>query len=71
VAVKLTAAQARALGIADHPAGKARTTRKVAAGPYRTTCVMCRESFTTMAAEDRHLAATGHPRYALVLEVLP
>jgi hypothetical protein len=51
--------------------GTARTTRRVAkGGPYRTVCVLCHTSFTTMAAEDRHLTATSHPRYALVLEVI-
>ena len=41
----------------------ARTTRTVAKGaPYHTVCVLDGEEFTTQAAEDRHLTATGHLR---------
>ena len=67
-ALRVTPAQARALGATTK--AKPRT-RKTAGGPYRTCCVLCHTSFTTVASEDRHLAETGHPRYALVLEVLP
>jgi hypothetical protein len=64
-AVRLTAAQARRLGV-DAPA-KTRTTRKAARGPYHTRCVPCGAEFTTVAAEDRHLAANPHYRYEIVL----
>jgi hypothetical protein len=58
-------ADARRLGLI--PGGKTKPTRKEAAGPYRTVCVMCKEQFTTPAAEDRHLTETGHPRYCLIV----
>jgi hypothetical protein len=66
---RLTAADVRRLveqGRIDTPL-KQRTTRKTARGPYHTICVLCRQEFTTRASEDRHVADTGHPRYALVL----
>jgi hypothetical protein len=67
MAVHLTAAQARALGV-DAKA-KARTTRRTARGaPYFTVCKACGFESRTQAAEDRHLAANpGHCRYELVL----
>lgn len=60
----LTATEARALGL-DQPARRARTTRRTAPGAYATRCHTCGATFTTQAAEDRHLTATGHPRYDL------
>jgi hypothetical protein len=60
---RLSNADLRRLGLA----APKRTTRKTAPGPYHTICVLCREEFRTRAAEDRHVTATGHPRYALVL----
>jgi hypothetical protein len=80
VTVHLTPAQARKLGIhtsgpnvvdpdtlTPPPPGPAPGARRRAT-PYHTVCVLCRSHFTTQAAEDRHLEATGHPRYALVIE---
>jgi hypothetical protein len=50
---------------------EARTTRKAAPREKGTTstCTACSKTFTTIAAEDRHLAATGHARYATSVEV--
>jgi hypothetical protein len=64
---RLSHADLRRLGLA----APKRTTRKTAPGPYRTQCVICREVFTTRASEDRHLASTAHPRYALILTEQP
>lgn len=63
--VKLTAAQARKLGI-EAPAGKVRT-RKTARGAYHTVCCTCEAEFHTEASETRHLNETHHGRYRLVL----
>ena len=60
----LTAAEARKLGL-DVPATKKRTTRRTAKGPYLTVCHDCGETFTTQAAETRHLDDTRHCRYQL------
>ena len=60
---RLTAAEARALGITV-PGTKTRTTRKTGAGPYRTRC-KCGEEFTTAASEDRHVSM-GHNRFILI-----
>src|SRR4029077_7244607 len=60
-AVHLTAAQARALGV-DTPV-KAKTTRKVAAGPYWSRCKSCAVEFTSYASEDRHVKEFHHARY--------
>jgi hypothetical protein len=65
MAVKLTPAQAAALGI-DVKQAK-RTTRKEASGPYMTQCRTCGEVFNTRAAEDRHVVETHHARYELIL----
>lgn len=65
MAARITAAQARKLGI-EAPAGKVRT-RKTAKGPYRTVCCACETEFHTEASETRHLNETGHGRYRLVL----
>lgn len=62
--VRLTPAQAKALGLDVNVKQK---NRREAGGQYRTVCVMCGEEFKSIAAEDRHLKETGHPRYALVL----
>ena len=65
-AARLTAAEARRLGIDPGPAR--RSTRKVARGaPYHTRCKTCGEEFTTEASEERHLVAEHHARYELVL----
>lgn len=63
MSARLTAAEARALGLpAPRPAP--RTTRKEVTGqPYHSRCVACDEEFDTVAAEDRHLTATHHARY--------
>lgn len=65
--IKMTNAEALALGM-PAPQGKGRRTpRAVASGPYATACVECAEVFFSRAAEDRHFAETRHPRYELVL----
>lgn len=64
--VKLTPAQAKALGL-DIPSASGRD-RRVAPGPYHTRCHTCSEEFRTMASEDRHHAANPeHRRYEVVL----
>lgn len=75
--VRLTAAQAKALGVFDQgdpdtfpDLGKPkRTTRRTVRGdPYFTRCRACGFESRTLAAEDRHLAANPeHRRYELVL----
>ena len=63
---RITAAQAKALGIDVKP-GRTRTTQRTVKGaPYHTRCVACDEVFTTMAAETRHVESTKHARYVLV-----
>lgn len=63
----LTPAQARALGV-DVPAssGAGRRTRKAAPGHGVSRCATCGETFTTDAAEDRHVTA-GHNRFETVV----
>ena len=76
-AVKLTKAQARALGIAPStdvaaPAGQppARSRRKPAARRDRSVadCVDCDARLIGEAAQRRHTDDTGHCRQQLVLE---
>lgn len=62
---RLTAAEARKLGIDTKASGKVRT-RTTAKGPYCTRCVTCGTVFHTMAAEDRHLVDTHHGRYEMI-----
>jgi hypothetical protein len=71
VTARLTAAEARAIGITASASTRGRTTRRVARGPYRTTCTRCGATFHTQAAEDRHLTATRHTRYQLVIARRP
>jgi hypothetical protein len=63
----MTAAEARGLvpPATDNPG--LRSSRR-SPGPYATACHDCQELFFSMAAETRHLEATGHHRYELVLE---
>lgn len=63
----MSPAQAAKLGVTV-PKAKHRSTRHVAPGPYATACHDCHELFFTMASETRHMEATGHARYELVLE---
>lgn len=71
VTAHLSVAQARALGIdidADRAAHVAatrprRTRRALARDGARSTCHSCGATFTTDAAETRHVADTGHHRY--------
>jgi hypothetical protein len=59
----LTPGQARALGL-DVPAPRPRTTRKaLPRGRAPSTCHACGATFTTDAAETRHVAVTFHARY--------
>lgn len=61
--VRLTAAQARQLGVDTKT--KVRV-RKTAKGPYHTVCKTCGTEFHTEAAEDQHVVDTLHVRYQLV-----
>jgi hypothetical protein len=71
VTVRLTAAEAKRLGI-DAPVARKRTTRKEADGPYHTRCIVCGDEFTTVASENRHLDANpDHNRYLCIFERLP
>lgn len=67
MAARITAAQARKLGI-DPSIGKKRRVRRTARGPYLTKCKACGEVFTSRADEDRHLDETRHTNYLLILE---
>lgn len=72
MAVNLTAAQARALGL-DTPATRARprtTRRALPRDRTPSTCHACGERFDTDAAETRHVAATLHARYDTDQETL-
>jgi len=61
---RMTVAEAKAAGLLDPKPGKKRTTRKAAPRDKAVSrCVMCGETFTTDAAEGRHLVATRHARY--------
>ena len=65
---RITAAEARKLGIDVPAAKKTRTTRRTVKGaPYFTICKACGMEFRTVASEDRHLNETRHARYELVL----
>lgn len=63
--MKLSAAEAKALGL--DVKGKPARQRRTARGSYHTVCHSCGEEFTTQASEDRHLTATRHARYELVI----
>jgi hypothetical protein len=66
---RLSRDEAQRLGLETPPTR--RTTRRVATGgQYHTRCHDCQEDFTTQAAEDRHLVATHHARYDLVLDIV-
>lgn len=63
---RITAAEARKLGI-DTKLGRTRTTSRTAKGvKYHTRCTKCGEEFTTQAAEDRHVDEFKHARYQLL-----
>lgn len=62
VTAHLSAREARALGL-EAPAQR----RTTAPGPYHTRCVACGDAFRTMASETRHMIASGHRRFSLVL----
>lgn len=68
MAVRLTAAQARALGVETR--ARTRTTRHESrpdqCAPNR--CTTCGEQFTGETAERRHADSTGHLRFEMVLE---
>jgi len=67
MAVHVTAAQARALGV-DTKLGAKRRVSRTAKGPYLTRCVACDEVFTQRSDEDKHLDRTGHRNYRLILD---
>lgn len=63
--IKLTPAQAKALGLEART--KIRQTRKTIKGePYWSRCTWCDETFTTQAAETRHVEETKHTRYEVL-----
>ena len=64
--VRLTAAEARRLGVVPSDTGPARrTTRKEASGLYATTCQTCGAKFDTIAGENRHVSLT-HCRFEIL-----
>ena len=65
---QMTVAEARAAGLLDRSPGRKRTTRKAAprAGAV-SRCVVCGVTFTTDAAEGRHMETERHWRYETVL----
>lgn len=73
--VRLTAAQARALGIDGGAPGenkeeipvRRRTRRQLPRDRAISTCHNCGQVFTTDAAETRHVAETHHARYDTTL----
>lgn len=69
MAVVLTAAQARKLGLEVPATVRVRKRdRSTARGPYHTRCHACGDEFTTQASETRHNAEQGHSRFQLVLD---
>ena len=68
MAVRLTAAQARALGVETK--ARTRTTRREsrAAECAPNRCTTCGEQFTGETSERRHADSTGHRRFEMVLE---
>ena len=67
-AVRLTAAQARALGLTGDLGlpivpPRTRTTRKALPRTTTTTCHACGARFTGDTGEARHTLDTGHARY--------
>jgi len=66
VVARLSASEARRLGIDVPGATRVRRPRRTAHDePYGTRCHDCGESFASMAAEDRHLNETRQLRYEL------
>lgn len=74
--VRLTAAQAKAMGIvggapATAPSGRRTTRHQLPRQGATSTCQTCGETFTSDAAETRHVADTLHPRYLSAFERVP
>jgi len=69
VVARLTAKEAKRLGLDLSSAGEIHHTKKdrKPREPYHTRCVKCGEDFTTEAAEARHMNTTEHRRFELVL----
>lgn len=68
MAVVLTPAEARKLGLSVPKSARARPRdRSEAHGGYLTVCHACSTQFDKAAAEDRHVNETGHARYEVVL----
>lgn len=67
MAARLTPAEAKALGLA--PTARKKQTGKRARAAYWSRCVTCDEEFRTEAAEERHLIATHHARYEMVVTI--
>ena len=72
MAVKLTKAQARALGVsADSegtgpPISAPPARKRKPKEPYHTRCRTCGEEFRSLSAEERHLMEHRHARYDIV-----
>lgn len=68
MSVRLTAAQAKALGIPTKGRTPRTTRKEDTTSQYRTRCMECSEVFTTIASEDRHLLATRHGRFEVLFD---
>ncbi len=65
---RMSKAEAQRLGLINR---KPKTTRKAAARNGAVSrCTTCDETFTTDAAETRHVNTTRHPRYETTLPLL-
>lgn len=65
---RITAAEARAMGLDVSKPARVRTTRKEAKGPYHTRCCACGEEFTARTTETKHVEEVRHYRYETVIE---
>lgn len=61
--IKLTAAQARALGVASTPQKKRARAAVAAKECAPNRCTTCGEILAGETAEDRHCRETGHHRF--------
>jgi hypothetical protein len=50
---------------------KARRPGRTVKGEYRTVCARCGEHLHSEPAQNRHQLATGHARYAIVIDGEP
>jgi hypothetical protein len=70
VLVRMTKAEAARAGITAEgvPLARAKPLARARPAPYLTRCHECGETFTKIVDEDRHVAATLHARYELLID---